>query len=141
MLLLLIVAKLFNAYSFLSKLVNNTLLLAFKLLFLLLSLSQPFLRLMPGTWHALKLLLKRKNAAGLKVNAFIMVKPVTKPFSALLSQPINMSRPFKSLKTPQLLSLLQTLLRTGEKVIAEQKSIQEQDFSISYIRYLVYNSK
>ena len=112
---LLTFAKSSNAYSILSKLVNNTFLPALKLLFLLPLLSQLLLMLMPWTWHASSLLLKKRNTTRLKAYIFTLVKLVTKLFFALSSQPIDMLKPFKTPRTFQLPSLLQKLLRTWDK--------------------------
>ena len=112
-------AKSCHAYSLLSNLINNILLPTHKLLFLSLPPSPLFLMLMPWTWHTPSSLPKRKNAAALKTYTFIVVKLITKLFPALLSQLMNMSRPFKTFKTLQLPSLLQTVCRTWEKIVSE----------------------
>ena len=109
---LLILAKSCYAYSLLSKLTNNILLLAYKLLFLSLLSSQSALMPMPWTWHASSLLLKKKNTAALKAYTFTVVNLNTEPFPLLLSQLMNMLELFKTFKTLQLPSLPQKLFRT-----------------------------
>ena len=108
-------AKSCHSHSFLSNLTNNILLPAYKLLFLSSPSSQSLLTLMPWTWHASSSLPKRKKRHYIEGLSFYCGQAGHWTFTCPTSQPIDMSKLFKTSMTLQLLSLPHTVSRTWGK--------------------------